>query len=109
VVDCVALERMLLKNATEPITQNLSERLALFVREKPDERKDVLRTVRDAYAIRSRYVHHGLRSADRTTMSAFSRLGMQFFLRVAKSADRFPTTSQFIDDIDALNMSGGRI
>ena len=42
VVYCVALERVLLKNSTESVTQNLGERLALFVRDKPDERNQVV-------------------------------------------------------------------
>jgi hypothetical protein len=107
VVYCAALETVLLKNPTEPITQNLGERLALFIREKPTERAEVLRVVRDAYGIRSRYVHHGIRSDDRTTMSAFSRLGLQFFLKVAKNSSRFRSTAAFLDHLDTLKMSGG--
>jgi Apea-like HEPN len=107
VVYCVALERVLLKSSTEPITQNLRERLALFVRDNLGERAEVLRTVRDAYAIRSRYVHHGARSDDLITMSEFSRLGLQFFLKAAKNSNRFASTAAFLDHLDALKMSGG--
>jgi hypothetical protein len=104
VVYCVALERMLLKNSSEPITQNLAERLALFTKDSPD-RKAVVSAVRAAYGVRSGYVHHGLRSDDKATLAMFSRIGVQFFLKLAKQADRFATRTQFIEYVDGLKMA----
>lgn len=94
-----------MKDSSEPITQNLADRLALFTKDGVEERKAVLGTVRAAYAIRSGYVHHGIRSDDKATIAMFSRLGVQFFLKLAKHVDRFATRSRFIEYVDGLKMA----
>jgi hypothetical protein len=53
----VALESLLLKDSSEPIQQNLSERVAFLF--SPEKRIGVKRSVIQAYGIRSRFIHHG--------------------------------------------------
>jgi hypothetical protein len=56
-----ALESVLLLNETEPITQNVGERLAFLVANDADSRLKVKKLVTEAYAVRSSFVHHGKR------------------------------------------------
>jgi hypothetical protein len=108
VIYCAALESILLRDANEPIVQNLAERLAVFLRDSVEQRKEVMSAVREAYSLRSRYVHHGLRSDDREAISRFGRLGMQFFLKVAKNVGPFLTRLAFVEHIDTVKLSGGK-
>src|SRR5690242_9805756 len=49
----VALESIFLRNNTEPIQQNLAERIAFFIEKTIEGRRDVIKTVRMTYSIRS--------------------------------------------------------
>lgn len=55
----VALESMLLKDSSEPIQQNLSERIAFLF--SPEKRIEIKRSVIRAYGLRSMFIHHGQR------------------------------------------------
>lgn len=52
-----ALESMLLQNSSEPIQQNLAERIAYMF--NPEKRIKIKKTVLRAYGLRSSFVHHG--------------------------------------------------
>ena len=56
---CAGLESILLRDSSEPILQNLSERLAMFAYDTVQERAVALKDIKEAYALRSRFVHHG--------------------------------------------------
>lgn len=53
----VALESMLLKDGSEPIQQNLSERIAFLF--GPEKRSEIKSSVIRAYGLRSKFIHHG--------------------------------------------------
>ena len=53
-----ALESLLLKNESEPITSALADRLAFAVGSNTEERKAIAKNVRAVYTVRSKYVHH---------------------------------------------------
>jgi hypothetical protein len=55
----VALESMLLKDGSEPIQQNLSERIAFLF--SPEKRIEIKRSVIRAYGLRPMFIHHGRR------------------------------------------------
>ena len=67
-----AIESTLLKNSTEPIQQNLAERLAFLLEEGVSKRKEVIKNVKEVYNIRSKYLHHGKNiSSDSTSQLSF--------------------------------------
>ena len=55
----VALESLFLKNNTEPIQQNLAERIAFLIEKTVEGRMKIIKEVKNAYEIRSSFVHHG--------------------------------------------------
>lgn len=48
---------MLLKDTSEPIQQNLSERIAFLF--SPEKRLEIKKSVIRAYSLRSLFIHHG--------------------------------------------------
>jgi hypothetical protein len=103
---CAGLESILLKNSSEPILQNLGERLAMFAYDTIDERSAALADVRTAYSLRSSFAHHGVDIEDREAVNRFVRHGLRFFLRVAKNINRFSNKEQILDHIDRMKLSG---
>ena len=87
---CAGLESILLRDSSEPILQNLSERLAMFAYDTVQERTVALKDVKEAYALRSRFVHHGL----------------QVFRRIVKNAHHFGHKVDFVEYIDRMKLSG---
>jgi len=53
-----SLEGLLLKDASEPIQQNLGERMAFLIESKAEARQSIVQNVRAAYNMRSQYIHH---------------------------------------------------
>jgi Apea-like HEPN len=56
-----ALETLFLANDGEPIQQNLARRLALFIEDDFATRKTLVTLIKDAYKLRSKFMHHGER------------------------------------------------
>lgn len=105
---CAGLESILLENSSGPILHNLGERLAIFGYDTIDERSAALSDVRTAYALRSRFVHHGVDIEDREIVNRFAHHGLRLFLRIAKDINLFSSKEQLIEHIDRLKLSGGR-
>jgi hypothetical protein len=55
----VALESIFLKDLNEPITDNISLRMAFMQNVSVPERRDIISNVKKAYSLRSAYIHHG--------------------------------------------------
>ncbi len=72
-----ALESTLLRNESEPIQQNLAERIAIFTAQELSDRKNIIKNIKYVYGLRSRYLHHGHSSSDLEELSTF------FFPRLA--------------------------
>lgn len=53
-----ALDSFLLQDASEPIQQNIGERLAFTISSDGAERMAIVRDVKKAYGLRSRIIHH---------------------------------------------------
>ena len=100
-----ALESLLLKSSNEPIQQNLSERVAVFVEETLDTRKSAIRHIRRAYDMRSRYLHHGNQEDDAPVVKAFLEIAWKFFIYLLANADRFEHAHAMIDAIDDHKLS----
>lgn len=104
---CAGLESILLRDNSEPILHNLSERLAMFTYDTVDERAAALKDVRKSYSLRSRFVHHGIEIEEGEVVARFARHGLRFFSRLAKNVSRFSSKYNLIDHIERMKLSGG--
>ena len=104
---CAGLESLLLKNTSEPIAHNLSERLAMYSYSTVDERTAAVNDVRKAYALRSRFVHHGVEIEEGEIVTRFARHGLALFSRVARNVARFSSRDELLAHIDRMKLSGG--
>ena len=100
-----AMESLLLRNPSEPIQQNLSERIAIFVENELHKRKQVVKRVRAAYDMRSKYLHHGYERGDLDNTKQFLRTAWMFFTQVVANTDTFQTRDDFINAIDDFKLS----
>lgn len=104
---CAGLESMLLRNSSEPISHNLSERLAMYSYGAVDERAAAVNDVRKAYSLRSRFVHHGAEIGESEIVSRFARHGLVLFSRITKNVSRYGSKQELLDHIDRMKLSGG--
>jgi hypothetical protein len=94
-----ALESVLLLNETEPITQNVGERLAFLVANDADSRLNVKKVVAEAYGVRSSFVHHGRRTEEfnLTEMLMASWNGLH---AMVGNSSRFKTKEELLATIE---------
>jgi hypothetical protein len=100
-----ALESIFLKNQSEPIQQNLGERMAIFSATELAERKAILRNVRAVYELRSRYLHHGHSSTEIEEIGAFLLNVWVFFVKLVCIRKDFKTKDEFLVCIDDEKLS----
>jgi hypothetical protein len=100
----VAMESVLLRNDTEPIQQNVGERMAFLIANTVGKRQEVIRNLKAAYALRSRFVHHGHTIEERETIWRFMINAWALFTTLAKTSQRFETKEELIDHLDAMKL-----
>lgn len=100
-----SLESILLKNESEPIQQNLAERIALFIDNKLNTRKDIIKNIRNIYSFRSKFLHHGHTLHDLEEFSIFYKNIWLFFVKLVLSFDKFSTKQDFINTIDDIKLT----
>ena len=99
------LESSLLKTENEPIQQNLSERLALFISGDLSERKEIVKNVKAVYGYRSRYLHHGISSSETETLISFLRHVWMFFCLMLGASKSYKDKAEFLNSIDDRKLS----
>jgi len=102
---CSALESMLLRNNTESATQNLAERLAIGAYETLNERRQAIADVRNAYDMRSKFMHHGSDVQEADPVLKFARHGLRLFVQLARKAKQFQTKNAFIEHVESVKLS----
>ncbi|MES2917995.1 MAG: hypothetical protein V4729_05180 [Pseudomonadota bacterium] len=100
-----ALESMLLKNESEPIQQNLAERMAIISAQQLEKRKSIVKNVRAVYGLRSRYLHHGHSSSELDQLSEFFMNVWVFFWNLVSNSKTFSTREEFLSAIDDHKLS----
>jgi Apea-like HEPN len=100
-----ALESLLLRNDSEPIAENLSTRMAFLVGPTITERRAVVKTVRDTYAVRSQFIHHGAHIADRETVKAFLTHAWRTFAALVASQDKFTSRDALLNMLDERKLA----
>ena len=103
---CAGLESILLKDSSEAILSNLSDRLVMFGYDTVDERTAASKDIKKAYSLRSRFVHHGVEIEDGEIVTQFARHGLLLFSRIAKDVARFSSKVELLDYIDRMRLSG---
>jgi hypothetical protein len=101
----VALEVLLLKNETEPIQHSIGIRLAFLNRKNIEDRKKVIKLVKDAYKLRSSYIHHGKIKTQNVLLQELQHLVWQSIINVIRSIDKFKSQSDFVNYIEDLILS----
>lgn len=104
----IALESILLKNETESITQNLSERVAFAITKKTDidERKNIVKTIKYIYLIRSKFLHHGKQTIEEIEeINKFLTIAWRMFVVLTQNISNFETKDDFIKELEDLKFS----
>lgn len=105
----VALESFLLKDGSEPIQQNLADRIAFLFQVSGRERIEIKKQVLRAYGLRSSFIHHG-RQVGTDEMDALREFMMTAWLGFSNllgMTGECETKAQFFDRIEEMKMSGG--
>ena len=97
-----AMEALLIRDASEPIQQNLGERMAFLIEVDPTTRQAIVKNVKDAYAIRSRYIHYRIQISDEKALEIFIRNARATLDAAINNMDAFPTQTDFIDGTDRI-------
>lgn len=104
----IPLESLLLKSSTEPIGDNIAVRLALAIGQSLDERKRIINITKDAYALRSAFVHHGKpieRIDDRATLREFMSYAWKFFVALGAEARVYRQREEYLGLLDELKLA----
>lgn len=99
----VALESVLLRDSSEPITQNIGDRIAYLI-SAPEKRKDVVQNVKYIYKLRSDYIHHGenISYDDYEMIKIFMRNCWHVTQFLIHNIYKFKTKKEFMDYIDKI-------
>lgn len=101
----VAVESMLLKDSSEPIQDNIGERMAYILGSTAQERMDIVSLVKHVYAIRSRFVHHGQRPTDMEVLARFMKKVWILFIQFILSHSTITTKVELLEDLTRLKYS----
>ena len=105
----VALDSLLLRDDSEPIGDNVAVRIAWVIGQSTDDRAAIVRLVRAAYSLRSRFVHHGKiewTDEDLETVRQFMRKAWLFFMQLIIDSERYTTRADFINTLERKKLGG---
>lgn len=102
----VALESLLLKNDSEPIQQNIADRISFAIGKSADERREIVKNIKDIYNIRSKFIHHGTTSfQNRALIQKFMNYAWLTFLFLVQQSHSFETKDKCIFALDHIKYS----
>ncbi len=101
----VALESIFLRNSSEPIQQNLGERIAFLIGDSIEKRKRIIKVTRDTYTLRSGFVHHGRSIDDLETMREFMQYAWQAIVSLIHQSNSVSTVDALLDMLDDRKLS----
>jgi hypothetical protein len=101
----VALESIFLKNTSEPIQQNLAERMAFLIGKSVDHRKQIIKNVKDVYGLRSAFIHHGVFIADFEVMEKFMLHAWYTIIQLISVVEKFKSKDDFISRLEERKLS----
>jgi hypothetical protein len=95
-----SLETIFLRDSSEPIQSALSQRLAFVVEQTPERRKNVVTLVKDAYHVRSSYLHHGQTNNDLKTVTALSMIANSAIRNLVNKRKNYSSRTEFLDSLE---------
>ena len=100
-----AIESVLLRNNSEPVQQNVGERMAFMI-SIPEKRRATVSNLKATYALRSNFVHHGHTTIDELdTVKTFMINSWALFIQLAKDSHGYETKEQLIDHLEDMKLS----
>lgn len=106
----IALESMFLRNNSEPIVDNISERMALFAGRTVGERRAIVSNVKKTYGLRSAFVHHGrgIGIDEITTLKEFMVTAWRCMQSlIGYAVDGGATKLKLLERLEDMKLSGG--
>ncbi len=101
----VMLESLLLKDENEPIAASVAERVAFVVGKHADERIAIARCVKDAYGLRSRFVHHGASVDDLDTVRMLMHHAFDCYIGVLRNRRNFSDRKDLLSFLEKRKFS----
>jgi len=95
-----AIESILLKDSSEPIQQNIGERLATLIGKSLETKKEVIKNIKDIYQSRSAFIHHAQDVCDIENFEIFMKNIWLAMSIIMNNHDKHETKSEFITHID---------
>lgn len=96
----VALESFLLRSENEPIQNIMGDTMAFTISSDKQERVSIVKNIKDAYKLRSKFVHHGKTIEDLETLKKFMLNACTFFSLLMQKANHFDNIEQFFKAIE---------
>ena len=101
-----ALEGVFLRNETEPVQQNLRERIATILGKNLTEKKEIIRNINTIYGTRSAFLHHAHTISQVEELGRFMYFAFMALTTAIHNHNRFPSSQEFIAAIDDLKLTG---
>lgn len=100
-----SIESLFLKNQSEPIQQNLGERIAFLIGRELEDRRRIVAAIRSAYSLRSRSLHHGIRDVDPREVEAAMSIAWNALLSVIAVCEQASSRDEFLTRLDDMKLS----
>lgn len=91
-----------LKDYAEPIQFTLGQRLGFFVFDDAEKRKRVVKLIKDAYEIRSKFLHHGRFNIDYSLLRELQITIWNALKKMIVLSDNFRTKLRFISYVENI-------
>ena len=96
----VSLESMFLRNNTEPVQQNLAERISFLIENSIEGRREVIKDVKNGYSFRSSFLHHGASIEDYEALEKFMWQAWRAVTAIISATNNFKTKEEFLNYLD---------
>ena len=96
----VSLENLFLKDTSEPIQFMLGLRLAFRPKLNSQQRKDIMRLIKDSYKLRSSYIHHGKMTDNYKLLRNLQRISWDSFRIIINNKDKFTKREDLLNFIE---------
>jgi hypothetical protein len=100
----VALEMLLVRDGSESLQDNVATRMAFLVGKDLPTRKAIRKTVKEAYALRSKFIHHGNANVDPDAANPFLLIAWRTLLELVTSTSRFSHKDDLLNALEDRNL-----
>lgn len=96
----VALEMIFLGNANEPVQDNVATRIAFLIGGSVEERRSIITSVKEGYALRSAFIHHGVAVTNTSAANNFLQIAWRALTAAISATQRFGARDQLIQFLE---------